>query len=84
MGLYSHVDTHSHPPNINNGLEMKRTRSSARFDPYFKVQWYDNTSLTWRDIQESHSSQDLAEQAFPLDKQCRVMEITMKGRKPLV
>lgn len=62
---------------------MKRTRQSSRFDPYYKVQTFDPISLTWRDIQESHATPTLAQQAFPLDQKCRVMEITMKGRKPL-
>ncbi len=63
---------------------MKRTRGSSRFDPYYKVQWNDPISLTWRDIQQSHPTEAEAVAAFPADKTCRVMEITMQGRRPLV
>ena len=32
----------------------KRRVGSARFSTYFKVQWYDPTSLCWFDIQKQH------------------------------
>lgn len=60
-----------------------RNKSSARFEPYYKVQWRDDVSLTWRDIQKSFSTVAEAEASFTADKTCRVMEITMQGRHPL-
>lgn len=60
-----------------------RRRGSARFAPYYKVQWYDPRSLVWRDIQQAHPSPAAAVAAFLPGRNCRVMEITMHGRAPL-
>ena len=62
---------------------MRRVAGSVRFDEYFKVQWYDETTLAWRDIQKAHESVELAESAFIAGKTCRVMVVTEKGRYPL-
>ena len=62
---------------------MKRTRQSARFDPYYKIQWYDAVSLTWRDIQQAFSTTGEAEAQYLPDKKCRLIEITMQGRHPI-
>lgn len=60
-----------------------RTRGSARFEPYFKVQWWDATSLAWRDIQKAWPSEAEARAAFPAGREARVMRIAPDGRKPL-
>ena len=60
-----------------------RRADSARFSTYYKVQWYDPTSLCWFDIQKQHATREDAIAAFPVDKQCRVMEVTPQGRRPL-
>lgn len=60
-----------------------RTPGSVRFDAYYKVQWWDPTSLAWRDVQKAHSSEGDAREAFLPDRDCRVMEITPAGRTPL-
>lgn len=60
-----------------------RSRGSARFEPYYKVQWYDERSMVWRDVQRSHSSRADAESHFISGKRCRLMRISMDGREPL-
>lgn len=60
-----------------------RTKGSCRFEPYFKVQWYDAASMCWRDVQKAHESQSLAVSAFIPGKQCRVMKVMETGREPL-
>lgn len=60
-----------------------RRPGSARFDPYFKVQWYDPRSLSWRDIQKAHTSRKAAEAAFVAGKACRVMAVSEQGRRPV-
>lgn len=64
-----------------------RKAGSVRFDPYYKVQWWDERSLTWRDIQEAHPTEDdarahIIEHLGP-ERQYRIMEVTMTGRSPL-
>lgn len=66
-----------------------RQAGSVRFDPYWKVQWYDERSLTWRDVQKAHqtitdawdAADDFTEGADGATT--RLMEITMGGRHPI-
>jgi hypothetical protein len=60
-----------------------RMKSSARFAPYYKVQWYDVRSAAWIDIQNAHATPAAAQAAFPAGKTCRVVEITEGRRRPL-
>lgn len=60
-----------------------RKHGSVRFDPYYKVQWFDPRSITWRDVQKAYPTPEAAQAAFLTEKKCRVMHITMKGRSPL-
>lgn len=62
---------------------MKRTRGSVRFAPYYKVQWFDETSMAWRDVQQAHPSEEAARAAFVPGRRCRVMAITERGRQAL-
>lgn len=62
---------------------MKRTRGSVRFEAYYKVQWFDETSLCWRDVQQAHPSEAEARAAFIAGRRCRVMAITERGRQAL-
>jgi hypothetical protein len=41
----------------------ERKPGSARFATYYKVQWYDATSLCWVDIQQSFPSPEDARAA---------------------
>ena len=51
--------------------------------PYYKVQWYDEVGLCWRDVQKSHSTAAEARAAFLRGKRCRIIEIREQGRLPL-
>jgi hypothetical protein len=62
---------------------MKRLAGSVRFDEYFKIQWYDEISLCWRDIQKAYASVDEARESMTSGKKWRVMVVTEKGRYPL-
>jgi hypothetical protein len=60
-----------------------RTKGSARFAPYFKVQWWDARTCAWLDVQRAHSTLEAARAACRPGVRCRVMEITERGRRPL-
>lgn len=60
-----------------------RTADSVRFDTYYKAQFYDPTSLVWKDVQRSYGTREEAEAAFRGDATWRVMEVTPEGRAPL-
>ena len=60
-----------------------RSRGSARFAPYYKVQWFDETSVAWRDVQQAHATEGEARAAFIPERRCRVMAITERGRQPM-
>lgn len=66
---------------------MKRRAGSVRFDPYYKVQWWEARSLAWRDYQRSYTTRDAAEDAapevVPAGANWRIMLITEEGRYPL-
>jgi len=58
-----------------------RTRGSARFAPYYKVQEFDPRSAVWVDVQKSYATPEAARAAYRPGVQCRVMEISMSGRR---
>ena len=60
-----------------------RTPGSARFAPYYKAQWFDGRGLCWRDVQKACTTPADAEALFTPNKEWRVIEITMQGRRPL-
>lgn len=60
-----------------------RRADSARFDPYYKVQWFDERNCAWADVQKQHPTPAAAVAAYPAGKRCRIMEVTPKGRRPL-
>jgi hypothetical protein len=60
-----------------------RTRGSARFAPYYKVQEFDPRSAVWVDVQKAHATPEAARAACRPGMRCRVMEITERGRRPL-
>ncbi len=57
-----------------------RTRASVRFDPYYKLQWYDPVRLAWRDARGRFPTAEEARAAAPAGRPTRVSEITMDGR----
>ena len=60
-----------------------RTRGSARFAPYYKVQEYEPRSAVWVDVQKAHATPEAARAAYRPGVRCRIMEITERGRRPL-
>jgi len=60
-----------------------RHKGSARFESYFKVQVWEPRSLAWRDVQRSFGSAAEARSAFPAGEECRVMEVSESGRRPV-
>ena len=60
-----------------------RTRASARFAPYYKVQEYDARTCAWLDVQKAHLTLEAARAACRPGVRCRIMEITEGGRRPL-
>ena len=60
-----------------------RKPGSCVFADYFKVQFYNATSLCWEDVQVRYRKQDEAEAAFLPGCRCRVMRVTMEGRAPV-
>lgn len=63
---------------------MKRTKSSSRFDTYYKLQWFDEISFAWKDIQKAYETPDAARRAMHDGKTWRIMEITETGRNELL
>lgn len=65
-------------------MSRRRQAGSVRFDPYWKVQWWDERSLTWRDIQKAHHSREEADQAIDQEDNgtYRLMKVTETGRAP--
>lgn len=62
---------------------MTRKRGSVQFDPYLKIQWFDNLSMAWRDVQKAYEAPEDAYRDYLPGKLCRLMEITMDGRAPV-
>lgn len=60
-----------------------RTKGSCRFEPYYKLEFYDPKIGAWRVIQKSFVSFDAAKQAMPQGKQSRVMRFTESGPEVL-
>ena len=63
---------------------MKRTKSSSRFDPYYKLQWYDEISFAWKDIQKAYVTPEDARKSMHDGKTWRIMEVTEAGRNELL
>ncbi len=68
-------------------MTRPRTRSSVRFDPYYKVQWYDTALLAWRDVRGRFATPEEARAAVAgagsVVVRRRVSEITMAGRRDI-
>lgn len=65
-----------------------RQRGSVRFDAYFKVQFWHEATMAWKDIQHAYPTVAEAEEAAPdvIDRDAlrwRLMEVTPRGRSPL-
>ena len=62
-----------------------RKQGSVRFEPYYKVQWYNDAPgmHVWVDVQRQHPTEAAARAAFVKGQRCRVMRIDERGRAPL-
>lgn len=60
----------------------RRTGSSVRFDPYWKVQWWEERSLAWRDVQHAYPSEAEALEHLVAGQRCRLMRVFPGGREP--
>lgn len=66
-----------------------RTHGSVRYDPYYKVQWWEERSLAWRDVQRAYTTEEEARATIPAvmaaegSPRCRLMLITPAGRRPV-
>ena len=61
-----------------------RAKGSCRFEPYYKVEWYDKIALCWRVIQKAHPTEAKARESFLNGKQCRIQQVTERGRNTLL
>jgi hypothetical protein len=77
------VGTRREPAAVRAVSPGRRRAGSVRFAPYYKVQWRDERLGAWVDVQRQHASLAEARAAFLPGVRCRVMEITMAGRRPL-
>lgn len=65
-----------------------RQSGSVRFSTYWKVQFWHEPTMSWRDVQHAYYEQGQAEEAAPdvIDREAlrwRLMEIAPGGRTPL-
>jgi hypothetical protein len=58
-----------------------RQKGSCRFSPYYKAQYYDEKTLSWRDIAKQFETKEMARKSFDKLKKWRVMVVTMRGRE---
>jgi hypothetical protein len=62
---------------------MGRPRGSARFDPYFKLQRWDDRTIAWVDVQRSFHDEHLAAAYATRPGRWRIMRVTMDDRWPV-
>jgi hypothetical protein len=65
---------------MNTTKPRKRTAGSCRFDPYYKLEWYDPRIGAWRPLQRSFATFAEAEAARTKSKVWRIFEVTENGR----
>jgi len=52
--------------------------------PYYKVQYWDDVSLCWQDIQKvSYKTEEEARKNFPFGQKYRVIKVEEKSRHPI-
>lgn len=61
----------------------RRRRGSARFDPYYKCQFWRPLDMSWEDVQVRYDTEDAARAAFTPGKRWRLMRVDMRGRAPV-
>lgn len=71
---------HAENARISSGKPGRRG-GSARFATYYKIQLWEARSLTWKDVQQSFDTAELAWEQAP--EGARLMEVSMTGRRPV-
>ena len=61
---------------------MKRRPDSVRFDPYYKVQAWDDRLLAWIDVQMAFPTADDAMASVTASGRFRLMVVFPGGRRP--
>ena len=61
----------------------RRRRGSARFDPYYKAQFYRPRDFCWEDVQQRCDTEDEARALFTPGRRWRLMRVDMRGRAPV-
>lgn len=65
---------------------MEQSKGWRKDYPYYKVQVFDPRSLAWMDEKRGFGSLDEARSCIQqrlADRQCRIMVVDEKGRRPL-
>lgn len=60
-----------------------RRKGSARFSPYYKVQFWRPLDMSWQDVQVRYTNETEARAAYIPGKRCRLMRVEMGGRAPV-
>lgn len=60
---------------------MKHIRSRERITPFYKVQWFDTVSLTWRDARGRWPTLEAARAGAPVGVRSRVTEVVVRDGK---
>lgn len=63
--------------------KQKRKSDSCRFDPYYKMEWFDHNMFVWRPMQKSFNSIEQAKAAQSKHKTWRIFEVSESGRRIL-
>ena len=71
---------HAENARVSSGRGGRRG-GSARFATYYKIQTWEERSLTWKDIQRSFDTEEAAWEQAP--EGARLMEVSMAGRRPI-
>lgn len=56
-----------------------RVKNSCRFEPFFKLEYFDERLMVWKVIQKPFSTIEKAKSQIKLNKKFRIMKVTEKG-----
>lgn len=69
---------------LSDPTKTGRRTGTVRFAAYWKVQRWEERSLTWKDVQQAHDTEAAAwAAADKLPGQTRLMRIAPEGRAPV-
>jgi len=58
-------------------MPRQRVRGSVRFDPYYKLQWWDERTLSWRPTKGRYPSPKAARAAMTGEHTWRIVRVAM-------